>query len=374
MEITRGKINRPKKIVIYGPEGIGKSTFAAAFPDPVFIDTEESTKEMDVRRLPAPSSWQMIKDEVRYVIGNPDCCRTLVLDTADWAENFCIGMLNKKHNTENILTLDYGRGSLYVSAEFGELLNLLTEVTEKGVNVVLTAHAAMRKQELPDEMGTFDRWELKLQSKQVKSMVKEWADAVFFANYKTHTVATDKDGKKKKAIGAGRRVMYTTHHSCWDAKNRYGMPDELDFNYDEIREIIEDSDLTPPKKEPVKKKTAAKPDPAPAEPVKEPENEIPEEHEEEPVTSTFPPESRKSDLPDPRIPKALRDLMIENNVHEWDIQDIVQSKGYLPSDIPIWEYDEKAGEGFIEGVLVGAWPQVMDAIKEMWEKGEIPFN
>ena len=85
MEITRGKIDGAKKVLVYGPEGIGKTTFASQFPDPLFIDTEGSTKEQDVARLPAPSSWTILKEEVRYVTQHPEICRTLVIDTADWA-------------------------------------------------------------------------------------------------------------------------------------------------------------------------------------------------------------------------------------------------------------------------------------------------
>ncbi|MSS13449.1 AAA family ATPase, partial [Porcincola intestinalis] len=66
MEITRGVIHKATKVVIYGPEGIGKSTLASKFPDPVFIDTEGSTNMMDVARLPAPSSWTMLFEEIDY--------------------------------------------------------------------------------------------------------------------------------------------------------------------------------------------------------------------------------------------------------------------------------------------------------------------
>lgn len=71
MEIIRGVIPCAKKVVIYGPEGIGKSTFASKFPDPVFIDTEGSTNSMDVARLPKASSWQMLLDQVDYVRTHP---------------------------------------------------------------------------------------------------------------------------------------------------------------------------------------------------------------------------------------------------------------------------------------------------------------
>lgn len=60
MKITRGKRQEAQKIVLYGPEGIGKSTFAAQFPEPLFIDTEGSTANMDVMRFDLPTSFTML--------------------------------------------------------------------------------------------------------------------------------------------------------------------------------------------------------------------------------------------------------------------------------------------------------------------------
>ena len=192
MEITRGKITCAKKVVVYGPEGIGKSTFASKFPEPVFIDTEGGTKDMDVARLPAPSSWNMLLEEVRYVLDNPQVCKTLVIDTADWAENKCSTSVCDKYQKSGIEDFNYGKGYVFLQEEFGKLLNLLTDVVEqKRINVVLTAHAKMRKFEQPDEMGAYDRWEMKM-SKNVAPMVKEWADMVLFANYKPHVVKEKK--------------------------------------------------------------------------------------------------------------------------------------------------------------------------------------
>ena len=65
MNIIRGKIPSAQKVVIYGPEGIGKTSFAACFPDPLFIDTEGGTKHIDVARLPAPTSWTMLLEQVQ---------------------------------------------------------------------------------------------------------------------------------------------------------------------------------------------------------------------------------------------------------------------------------------------------------------------
>lgn len=233
MQITRGMVKSAKKVVCYGPEGIGKSTFASKFPNAVFIDTEGSTKDMDVARLPRPSSWEYLLQEIQYVKDNPSVCGSLVIDTVDWAEQLCVEHICDKHHKDGIESFGYGTGYVYTKEEFGRFLNKLEDLVEAGVNVVLTAHAHIKKFEQPDELGAYDRWELKLGKKtssQTAPLVKEWADMLLFVNYKTYSVAVDDKGKKHKAQG-GKRIMYTSHHPCWDAKNRYGLPEECEFDY-----------------------------------------------------------------------------------------------------------------------------------------------
>lgn len=355
MNITRGKISAAQKIVIYGPEGIGKSTFAAQFPDPVFIDTEGSTKHMDVARLPKPSSWAMLLEEVKQIRDCPDACRTLVIDTADWAEQLCISHVCSKAKKDGIEDFGYGKGYIYVAEEFGRLLNLLEEIVDRGVHIVITAHAKMRKFEQPDEMGAYDRWEMKL-SKNVAPLVKEWADMVLFANYKTFAVATDDSGKKFKAQG-GARVMYTSHHPCWDAKNRHGLKEELPFNFLEIAHCVQ------------MQHAAAAPAPiappaASASPVSPNPPDFEEITDELEDAAALAPHADAD--PMERIPKALFDLMKANNVSPDEIQWAVADRGYYPEATPITNYDPQ----FIEGVLVNAWPQVFQLILE---NRKVPF-
>lgn len=378
MEIIKGKIKRAKKVVVYGPEGIGKSTFASRFPDPVFIDTEGSTNDMDVARLPRPTSWTRFLEEIEYVEKNPGVCKTLVIDTIDWAEQLCVEHVCAKHNKSGIEDFGYGNGYVYTKEEFGRFLNRLTDVIEAGIHVVLTAHAQLRKFEQPDEMGAYDRWELKLGKKtqsQTSPLVKEWADMLLFCNYKTYSIAVDDKGKKHKAQG-GKRVMYTCHHPCWDAKNRYGLPDECEFNYDVIAGIIEqttseaqqkavpEASLSP--KDPDSVTSSAEGKQMNLDDLKA------EKHPKEEATSY-----QDSPVPkgsvfhvDERLPKALRDLMEDKLVSEEEIQTVVAGKGYYPQTTPILNYDPD----FISGVLVGAWPQVYAMIKKLREEYEIPFD
>lgn len=352
MEIIRGKIPSAQKVVVYGPEGIGKSTFAAQFPEPLFIDTEGSTKHMDVARLPKPTSWPMLFAEIQDVINSPTVCRTLVIDTVDWAEMLCISNVCDKYGKTGIEDFGYGKGYIYVTEEFGKLLNKLEEVVERGIHVVLTAHAKMRKFEQPDEMGAYDRWELKLTDKSGKSigaMVKEWADMVLFATYKTIVIKTE--DKKAKAQG-GKRIMYTAHHPCWDAKNRHGLKDELPFSYAEIAHIFTDSSavqLKPKIEKTQTKMPTAKPQPS--------------------AENAVPPDDNPFDEEIPaNIPKELADLMQTSRVLPSEIEMVVWDKGYMPNGMPLAEFPED----FVREVLIGAWPQVFAAIEA--DRAEIPFN
>ena len=234
IQVTKGKVETAKKVVIYGPEGIGKSTLASNFPNPVFIDTEGSTKALDVARYPEVKDWMDIKAFVEDTI-NTRQFSTIVIDTADWAERFCIRSVCAKQKVTGIEDIPYGKGYTYVMEEFASLLDLCNKAIAAGINVIFTAHAQMRKFEQPDEMGSYDRWEMKL-SKKSAPLLKEWADMVLFCNYKTQ-VMTDSKTQSKKAFG-GKRVMYASHHPCWDAKNRYNLPDQMDMEFAQIANLF----------------------------------------------------------------------------------------------------------------------------------------
>lgn len=363
MQITKGKRARAQKVVVYGPEGIGKSTFAAQFPGAVFIDTEGSTDNMDVSRLDKPSSYTMLKNEIAWVKANPTCCKTLIIDTIDWAESLIVDDICALHQKKGIEDFGYGNGYVYVKEQLGRFLNSLSELVDLGINIVLTAHAQIRKFEQPDEMGSYDRWELKLGKKtssQTAPLVKEWADMILFANYKT--IVMTADNKKKKATG-GQRVLYTQHHPAWDAKNRHNLPEEMPFDYAGIAHIFNQVPA-PAQTQPASQPQQTAPEPAPqvtaqeqtstAEPAPQAQPEVPEN-----LTQPAP-ERQPYQEPNLALPQALRDLMIQNQVTELEVQKAVAQKGYYPENTPVVMYDP----GFIDGVLIGAWEQVFSMIKD----------
>ena len=363
MQIIYGMLLCAIKLILYGPEGIGKSTFASMFPKPLFIDTEGSTNYMDVARTPKPTSWPMLLELIKEVINDPTLCRTLVIDTIDWAELLCTRYICDKYQKKSIEEFGYGKGYTYLAEEFGRLLNLLSEAVERDINVVLIAHAKMRKFEQPDEMGAYDRWEMKLSTKTAP-LAKEWADILLFANYKTYAVKTD-TGKVKGQ--GGERRMYTTHHPCWDAKNRFGLAPELPFQYSEIAGIVEASC---PEKQPISE-PAPQSEPATVNPPPDPPQTVgdasaPASAETAEPAPPAPADDFVPDIPD-GIPQALADLMRANHVTATDIQTAVSAKGYFPLGMEITDYPRE----FIDGCLIGAWDQLYQVFLQ--EREKIPF-
>ncbi|GAF41151.1 hypothetical protein FC83_GL000937 [Agrilactobacillus composti DSM 18527 = JCM 14202] len=369
MNITRGIIPKAKKVVIYGPEGIGKSTLAAKFPEPLFSDTEDSTTSMDVARFDKPTSWTMLFQQADYVIANHPC-KTYVIDTADWAEKLAKDyVIGKGNNIHSIEDFGYGKGYTMLAEEWGRLLNKLSDVADQGINVVVTAHAMMRKFEQPDELGAYDRWELKLE-KKTAPMTKEWADMVLFANYKTLVVNVDGQGasKGKNKAQGGKRVIYTQHHPSWDAKNRYNLPEEIEMDYNEIKAIIESNQpaSTPqPQPTPAPVTTPPVAEAQPEAPKEDPfkdkqiEGEIKVTDDDMPFDMTDDKQPQNPQVQPENIPKPLQDLMAANGVSAEEIMTAVNQKGYYPAGTPISNYDP----AFIQGVLVGAWEQVFEMIK-----------
>lgn len=376
--ISSGMIAAPVKVVLYGPEGIGKSTFASQFPGAVFIDTEGSTRRMDVQRMPVPTSWAMLMDEVAEIAKGSIPCETLVIDTADWAERLCITAVCSRFDVRGIEDFGYGKGYTYTKEEFAKMLDALEEVIESGRNVVITAHAQIAHIDQPDAVGSYDRWTMKT-SKQVAPLLREWADMLLFANYK---IVVEKSGTgtnaKNKATG-GRRVMYTTHHACWDAKNRFGLPDELPFEYAQIASVVASAtgsgkqwspkvaETKTAKTQPIMvddepQQTPADPKPEtkqPAAPAQTPSNDM--QQVEADASQKI-----SAELAGLGYPKALADLMAADRIDDAMLRHAIHQRGIYPEDMAVPKYSKVVLDN-----LVSKWADAW--LPYIRENSDIPF-
>ena len=339
-KIISGVVNAPYRVLIYGVEGIGKTSLAARFPDPVFSDTEGSTLRFNLRRG-TPGTWVELIEQAKHVRDTPNFCKTYVVDTADWAYDMACKHVCNKYRKSGIEDFGYGQGYSYVKEEFGKFINILDEITKGGVNVVLTAHAILSKVERPDAMGSYDHWELKMH-KKVSTMLKEWVDLALFCDYETFVVSQNNQMLKNKATG-GKRVMYTTHTPSWDAKNRDGLPEKIPMDYEQIRHIIERTyDQTAPVIE------------KPSVPV--PDERVVYDRNPEEVDPNY-----------QGIPNELLKLMLTSKVAPEEIMYVVGQEGYFPQDMPIKDYPAD----FVLGWIVAEWGALVKRIKENRE--ETPF-
>ncbi|XHR31090.1 MAG: ATP-binding protein [Chthoniobacteraceae bacterium] len=231
LALQTGRIQRPQKAVIYGPEGIGKSTLASQFPSPVFLDTEGGSHHLDITRLPAPKSWEEVTSAITALGSEAHDFHTFVIDTADWLEKLLIEHICQRSNKTSIEDFGYGKGYTLLAEEFTKLLASLDPLLARGMHVLLLAHCRIVKFEQPEAAGAYDRYELKL-TKQVAPLVKEWCDMQLFANYFTRVA--ESDSGKKRGVGGRERVLYTCHTAAWDAKNRHGFEEKLPFAFASI--------------------------------------------------------------------------------------------------------------------------------------------
>ena len=342
MQITSGKINRPERVTIYGTEGIGKSTLASCFPKPLFIDTEGSTEQLEISRTKKPLSWTALKDQVKEIAKDPMGYKTLVIDSIDWAERLCIQHVCAESQNNSIEDFGWGKGYVVVGEEFAKLLDLLSEVQNKGLHIVMVAHSHIKRFELPDEVGGFDRYEMKL-GRQTTPLIKEYCSLILFCNYKTIIVKTD--GKNKPQ--GGQRVMYTTHHNCWDAKNRHGLPDEVPMKIDSIAHLLSvlNTDQTEALPEIVQRSLEV---------GAYSENTLAKIGVEVNPSDIIPAKEMPSNFPG-----ALWELMDRDGVTDHEVRQAVAFRGVYPVETLIEVYDQK----FIDGVLVAAWDQVHEIIK-----------
>lgn len=231
---------KPPRILIYGPQKMGKSTFASLADRPVFIPVEDGLDGLsNVNAFPRPQSFQEIMGYLQHLAETEHDFRTVVLDSLDWMEPLVWAETisrnpfgDKGRKIENIEDYGYGKGYGHAMEVWKEYLDGLDYLREhKNMTIIQIAHAQIRKFENP-ETDIYDRYEIKLQ-KAAGAKMMEYSDIILFVNQyvgvKKEDKAMSKEGRKR-AVGTGERILYTEERPVSMAGNRYSLPPEIPFD------------------------------------------------------------------------------------------------------------------------------------------------
>lgn len=219
------------RLLIYGTEGVGKSTWAAGAPAPVFLAPTKAVERLGVQAFPEPTSFGDVLDAVDELTTAEHEFQTLVIDELGWLEQLVFAWLCAKHDWPSIESPGYGKGYTAALEQWRVLLARLERLqTQRGTHVVFVGHAEVKRHDDPMLPQGFDRYRLIMHEK-VSAMLRQWCEAVFFVRYELHTAELK---GRVRAASNGARVVHTEWSPAFDAKNRFGLPSTLPLSWEDF--------------------------------------------------------------------------------------------------------------------------------------------
>jgi hypothetical protein len=224
------------RVLVYGVEGIGKSTFAAGAPSPIFIQTEDGLGSLAVDHFPIATKAGDVLDAIGALHEPGHNFQTVVIDSLDWLETLIWRDIEAKYDAKD---LAYGKGAMIAAEEWRKVLEGLNSLrNNQGMAVVLIAHCEIKRFDSP-ETEPYDRYQPKLQARS-SALVREWCDAVLFANYRTIVKKAEVGFNKEvsRGISTGERLLYTSERPAYMAKNRYALPESIGLSWESFVNAI----------------------------------------------------------------------------------------------------------------------------------------
>lgn len=234
MKLKRAVKSDAHKGVIYGPPGIGKSTFLSQSTDPLFIDTDKRAGNLDVRpNVPEkePGSYEDVINLLsEFTRAKVDGVATLVIDTADWLEAWLAHYICAKHKKKGLSDFSWGQGYELLADEWRNTLAVFDQVVARGTNVWIAGHAQI--QTFKNPMGPdYDRYAMKLtrtNKVDLSAMTVEWASVVLFADYDSVSVEV---GGKNIGMNGDKRVMHSQRCAAFEAKSNFALPAKMPLDW-----------------------------------------------------------------------------------------------------------------------------------------------
>jgi DNA replication protein DnaC len=233
--LSKSGVTRPARIVLYGTHGVGKSSFAAQAPDPVFIRTEDGLDALNVTAFPLAQKYQDVIEALEVLASEDHNFKTVVIDSADWLEKLIHAKVAEAQKVKSIDDIGYGKGYTFAVEYWHQILTALDYLrNEKKMQVILLAHTQIKRFDDPLS-DSYDRYMLDIH-KGGASVISEWCDLLLFANYAVNTIKSDVgfNQKKTRAVGTGDRVLYTQERPGWVAKSRWVLSESMGLDYDEL--------------------------------------------------------------------------------------------------------------------------------------------
>lgn len=226
--IVRGMRKRPPRVFVYGPEKIGKSSFAAGAPNPVFLGKDDGTDELDINRLPTPTTYLEILEGLRRVERDyvAEGWQTLVLDPLNWFEPLI--QLDVCGNDPKV-EFDPFKQATPANARWRRILAAAERLWNRGLGVVILAHSKVKRVELPD-LAPYDRY-VPAMSESAAGFFAQWADAIMLASVDVRLAKADKH-EKTKAYSDGIRFLHTDMDPARQAGNRLSLPPRILLSWD----------------------------------------------------------------------------------------------------------------------------------------------
>jgi hypothetical protein len=235
MKISTGIIREPHFVLLYGADGIGKTTFAAEAPKPIIVGPEGGSSRINVARAMGISTYQDVVNSIRWLRNEKHDYQSVGIDSLDWIEPLLwkhVCEMFKVQSIEDVMG-GFGKGYTEAVAQWAKLIEEIKDLrNNRQMNIIAIAHAHTKTVNDPMYPMAYDRHMLKLNDK-ASAKWREAVDCVLFAAFEDTVFKVNKGDRKAKAddSGGGNRKIFTVRRAAYDAKNRLGLPAELPLSY-----------------------------------------------------------------------------------------------------------------------------------------------
>lgn len=228
-DLRQVRATLPPRNLIYGPPGMGKTSLAASFPDPVFIQIEDGTpSDLEIASFGQLESYQSVLEAIAALYQEQHSYKTLVIDSLDKLQPLLWQHLCNINKWDSIETPGYGKGYTEGDGLWNDLIagcNALRR--DAGMGIVLIAHSDVERFDDP-AAASYSRHQPRLH-KRARAIVEDEVDTILFLNREATIKTEDAGFNKKRAHAEGGQSIwiYTEGRPAFMAKNRYGMKPKI---------------------------------------------------------------------------------------------------------------------------------------------------